>query len=501
VISDLTIESAIADYTRLKVCAKRLLKQSRLDESLQCISAAANLAYHLNFKLIDEDLESLLCDISESIISLPNFRSKKKRIVFYDYFGISQRGLTQQYLHALCGMDCDLLYILESSCPSDASDILAKLKKTKGADVLIIPNDLTPTKKVEAVVNAVAYFGPEIAFLHLAPWSAVAVAAWQRFPHVTRYFINITDHSFLLGKCCTDYLIEFRQFGIDVTINKRRVPADKVRLLSYYPILVEHPFLGVPVDLVGKTVIFSGGSLYKMYGAGDAFFRIISRVLNDNANVIVLLAGDGDSRPLDRYISENSLEHRVVRIGNRKDLCHIFRLCDIYLNTHPLGGGLMCQMAAAYQKPIIGYTGIFDEWTEQLFADSHDMTWTFCDIELMHSEINKLIRNEGYRVECGIKWKSRLKTQESFEGELRDLLENPKTVNCEAVKVDWNDITSFYLEVENRYLNIYDKIKFRHLGLRYFKIDFFAASKAAVRLILRDPRAIWKKLLRGLGKR
>ena len=46
---------------------------------------------------------------------------------------------------------------------------------------------------------------------------------------------------------------------------------------------------------------------------------------------------------------------RVYTSKYRKDISQLFRNCDIYYGTYPLSGGLMCQYAAAFGKPILAY--------------------------------------------------------------------------------------------------------------------------------------------------
>lgn len=54
----------------------------------------------------------------------------------------------------------------------------------------------------------------------------------------------------------------------------------------------------------------------------------------------------------------NSLS--VFLIGDRHDINEVFKHSDIFLNTYPIGGGLMTQYAAANSKPILSL-GVKDE--------------------------------------------------------------------------------------------------------------------------------------------
>ncbi len=489
---DLTQEAVDRDYERLKRLAATLSRRSRLDAALRCIGAAAHIAYHLNSRLADDELEDIVASIASAACPPASFEPIKGRIVFYDYFGISQRGLTQQYLQAIGSWGGEFLYILESSGLNDEQEILDALAMIPGARVRIIERDLAPIKKVVTIVEAVTEFRPEIALLHLAPWSAVAVAAWQRLASATRYYINITDHAFLLGKCCSDRFIEFRPFGVDVTITRKQVAAERVRMLSNYPILIERDASPLAIDLADKIVIFSGGALYKMYGDGDVFLGIIGRIVRENPRVVILLAGDGDAQPIQRFIDDNAFHERIYLIGNRKDLCHIFRRCDLYLNTYPLSGALMCQLAAAYGKPAVGYTGAFGSGNriEPLLEQAEGLNLSFDDLEALHAEINTLIDDTEYRHQQGEALRTRVKSPAAFAGDLRILLDGGGTLPRVPNGADWRRVARMYLEVENRYLRIYDRIKFSHLRGGYFALDAVSAVTSALRWLFRNPSSL-----------
>lgn len=62
----------------------------------------------------------------------------------------------------------------------------------------------------------------------MAPWAMEAITAFHAFPNVRKYLINLTDHAFWLGTSCTDYLVEFRNYGINVSRSKRGLPLSAI---------------------------------------------------------------------------------------------------------------------------------------------------------------------------------------------------------------------------------------------------------------------------------
>lgn len=74
-----------------------------------------------------------------------------------------------------------------------------------------------------------------------------------------RFFINLTDHAFWLGKFCSDYYIDFRTYGTSISNNQRHIPQEKIRLLPYYPFINQSvKYTGLPFDLKNRKLIFSG---------------------------------------------------------------------------------------------------------------------------------------------------------------------------------------------------------------------------------------------------
>ena len=95
-------------------------------------------------------------------------------------------------------------------------------------------------------------------------------------------------------------------------------------LQPYYPIKNRWPFAGFPENTAGKTVLFSGGGLYKIYGAGGKYFEIVKDILDLYPNVVLLYAGTGDTAPFERFIKENNFCNRIFLLGFRKDITAIF---------------------------------------------------------------------------------------------------------------------------------------------------------------------------------
>ena len=71
-------------------------------------------------------------------------------------------------------------------------------------------------------------------------------------------------------------------------------------------------------------------------------------------------------------------------------------------------------------------------------------------------------------------------TPSEFSAELKEKVTlNSQYAGCKDISIDYDKIKDIYLDVENRYLHDYWKIKLKHLGFGYFKYSFLEAVKCS----------------------
>lgn len=466
----ITIKKAKKEHEKIAKLAKNALDEKKYSLALSLVSCAANQAYHLNYCYADKNLENILIDISNQLFELSNREPNAARYVFYDDFGYDNRGLTQQYLHALDSFGVNYLYIVDSDGFDRNGRIAEQIRKNPNAILIQIPQKLDRLAKLRYIFEIIYDFNPEKAFLHLNPWSSVAVAAWNAFPKVERYLIDLTDHAFWLGVSCSNYFIGFRSYGNNISKKERKIDPTRLLNLPYYPISANDKFQGFPTDVAGRVKIFSGATYYKIYGENDAFFKIIQRIVKENPDAAIIFAGSGDVKPFKNFIDNNGLSNNVYLIGNRSDINSVFKNCDIYLNTYPIIGGLMSQYAVLNNKPLIGYTSIDIPCNESegLFAKSLHYKTTYFDIEDFHASINHFISSSEARNQASNYAADILPTPESFSIDLNNLLAQKKPAEFPNLEINIDKFAEIYTSMENNYLHKYDAIKFRHLGFQSF---------------------------------
>ncbi len=454
--SKINLQYAVNIYNKVKKLAFKSYEKGEYIHALEHIEIAAEIAYKFNWIYTDSQLEELLLNISNKIITKKNIRPEEGRIVFYDVFCLENKGLTQQYIRALISWRVEILYIYEGVETNPLNKIIIELKKYSKARILTFNAEHSKIESINYIYNEIVKFKPEKAFLHLRPSSTLAVCLWNSLTNVTRYQVNLTDHAFWLGTSCINYSIEFRNYGYTVSKDKRGLKNEQLLIQPFYPIRNSESFKGFPPIVTNENiVVFTGGAYYKMYGENDAFFSIIKKIIDVDKRVIVLVAGGGDKKPLVDFIEKNKINDRVALIGARKDIDYVFKESDIYLSTFPITGGLMAQFAAANKKPILSYSApnIQCNFIEGILNwNSKNWTVTFTDFESFLNEANKLILDEKYRNERGQEAYQHLINVEEFNNHLKKLtFSNQNIKPFQKVAIDYSKFTSIYIDCENNY--------------------------------------------------
>lgn len=376
----------------------RLLIGKKYEEASQHIEYVANYLYEYNQQYTDIELERYLKSLVKVLPVHVEKRQehKKRRVVFYDGFGLDIRGLAQIYMLALSKIDVDLLYITIADGKGRIPSIEAILNKC-GARISYIHGD-TVIEKYQYLCKEISKFSADDSFLYTTPYDVSGILAFMYFSGtMTRYQINLTDHAFWLGVHAFDYCLEFRDWGGCVSHKYRKIPQGKLLKQPYYPIInKEEPFAGFPFEKNnGDFVIFSGGWLYKTMDKDDTFYRLIESCLQVVPYTKFWYAGYGDDSKL--KILMEKYPDRVFHTGERSDLFQLLEHIDMYLSTCPQGGGLMTQYSAIAGKPpfMLDYYGL----NNGIIFDEDKLKISFSSYKECEKELHHFIKNPLYRQE------------------------------------------------------------------------------------------------------
>jgi len=451
---NLNKKNVISFYSKLKKRSVDMFEEGNLEDALKNVSTAARLAYLFNYIFKDDDLERILMESSMKMLTgkkSEKFVNEDKKFVMIDSFGWANRGLSQQYLRGLISMNVDFLYISEYVSESK-NEIYDEVRASGKGNLCLVPEG-NNVEKIKFVYDTITEFSPSHILAHIFPWDVIATTVLYALPDVRKYNVNLTDHAFWLGAGCFNYTLEFREYGCTISVEKRGFKSSQVLLNPYYPIIDNVPFSGFPEAVENKTILFSGGNYYKIYGDNMIFLWMMKHIL-DNNNAVILFAGLGnDKKPLEEFIVKHKLEQRLILLGYRRDINQVFAHSDIYLGTYPFPGGLMTQYAAYNSKPVVAYSrdcSAINKVENIIFSKSlHTTDLTYVNLEEYYAEISRLINDKSYRISKGSLLKNALTTKEEFEACLGECLDGNRHLDFKMQEVNYEKRTEWYMDVNS----------------------------------------------------
>lgn len=476
-------------YERLVHKAHKYWEKSLYDKCISCIEDAAYFQYCLNNIYSDQRLDTLLQKISQVYFHNARPYIGSDTVFFYDSFCLDNRGLTQHYLDALMNNGkYRIIYICEKRSAPRGRDIIEMLKNNR-IDYYFLP-DVSWKEKCDFLHGLINKYTPKAVLFHLTPFTAIPFIAFGPFLQIIKYQINLTDHAFWLGGNFFDYLYEFRTYGISVSIEKRGYNESQLILNPFYPWQSGEPFQGFPVSIEGKVVIFSGGALYKIEGENDKYFNLVKNILNTYPNVIFFYAGNGDETHIRSFIKANFFENRLILLGNRSDIDAVFRNCDIYMSTYPLGGGLMSQYAAINSKPILVYKSVD---IEKLACTKQYIPYALNSTKEFIEEVGLLVNDEEYRKKKGVLSKSLIIEQDTFRSRFN--------VTFMKSEISSDSYSSELIDYQNFCMGYVDKINNNTFGFIENRLirNFIISHKVIINAFFYIPQYVVKFLQRKSG--
>lgn len=404
------------------------IHRKNYDAALGLISVCAQILYKTNLYYMDTDLESYIENISAQLIAEKSIVAKTGprddgAVIFYDGFGLNNRGLAQIYLKAL-GKAKKLCYVTYESRKNSIPDLLGIVSQCGGESFFI--EDGTPVGQIQQLTGIVNKVDAGHFFFYSNPDDVVATTVMFAFGGLmTRYQINLTDHAFWIGAKPIDKCIEFRDYGAYLSAQYRNIPKSKIVMLPFYPqIDKEKRFKGYPFKLdPDQKVIFSGGSLYKTLGEGNLYYHIVDYILAKYKEVVFWYAGTGDDSEMKKLTAK--YQGRVYLTEERDDLYQVLRNCYLYLNTYPICGGLMYQYAACAER--VPLTFRFDADTDGFLIDQKALGVDFDDVDSLKAEIDKLMTDEEYMATKSQRLGEAVISAEEFTDELDKILNGEGT--------------------------------------------------------------------------
>lgn len=370
-------------------------------------------------------------------------------------FLMDNGALFEQYIEAISNFSKNFCVIVTSKIDRVKSKKTLELLKKNNIGLLEFSGDRS-LREILILVNELIKINPLRIWAHLSPNDVIAISAINKI-NGTKFYIVGNDHTFWLGKNFFDYFIEFRNFGISLSVERRGIPKEKILHIPFYPIRNEIKFEGFPFEIVGKIIGVAAANLYKFTADPDLrYFNVIKRLLIENENFIFCLCGWGDEFLIKKFIRDNQLENKFYFLGWRKDFYELVGQSDILFESYPMKGGLTPLFATEQKIPVVGiatndnYSGSLEELLD---IDGYKQPTNFDEF---YKEAKMLIKNEEYRKWLGEHLSNNNYNKKEFENRIKKIFDNdlevlkPKTI----LPLNLNDVA--YLQ---EYLNLNSSIK------------------------------------------
>lgn len=456
------------DYKFYKQKAFEYWETGDIHKAMVSVCACGELAYgyFCEESFGDDDLDTLLYQVGKANFTIPTIKNPQdKRVVFFDSFAIDNRGITEQYLDALHCNGYEILFITSNTQFSKESKLGKLLTLYKKCSVLVLSKPNHIILSANQIAQEIAEWQASKVFIHISPYDLLPIMLFSQYAGMLhRYFINLTDHAWWLGRNCIDTNLEFRQFGLSLSTHVRGIDKAKEALIPYYP--VSQLSTGtidnlLPKGLEGKFVIVTGGTFYKYLDADFTLLHIVQSILNSNENVVLLMVGTGKAGELyKREAEKKGLTNRIYLMDNTPYLLSVFKHAHLYLSSYPMTGGLMAQIAAKQGLPVVAYSAKGMDYN-----DLSDICYsrTFQIYESAKSflqEIHRLVSDKSYYqqyAESFIYDEDREKN--AFRETLKDVLSNvhilPEIKEYHKLDSLYKRMSHIHCGIENKCFHAY----------------------------------------------
>lgn len=426
--------------TRLEQVAINNVNKDSFDRAIRKLKALSFIRYKFYLGYKDDFIESQIRELAKHIVKAPFVvNDTDKTIAIIDEINSDYIGLMTQYIAPFIQDSYQILYLYEHVEHQEA--VREHLMRTLGgyekAQMKEIPTDKGLFAKAQWIYDEVNAFSSTNVLMNFGEWAVEKCIACYALPaECTKYHINAGDHCFWAGASCVDYSFEFRHYGANLTHYARGLKREQVVYLPFYPVMKEVEYKGLPDECRGKFIFLSGGAAYKVVDEDKTYFRLCKEILDQCPEAVVLYAGANanniDNSVLKDGVEQSGLHGRFISIGYRNDLLEVFRHCDVYLDTYPLGGGLMCQFAAHCSKPILKYKNP-DE--EECVAQKNDCHFSYDTESTFIEEAVKLYFDSAYRQTRGKEMHNGVVSKEEFDTALLAFMDTGK----KTFEIKWDN--------------------------------------------------------------
>ncbi len=422
---------------KINIIRQKILKtaqKKQYESALLLIKCLANILFGYNQYYTDDFLEEQMQSLQEELLKTMNkplrvVPNRKTSIFFYDGVGVDD-GLELIYIKGLLTADNHVVYLVRETAKGHFP-ILQSWLQRYDAEIIYMPSGLSILEEYQYIYDVQNRSDIAAGFLYALPYDVSGVMAFMSAKgRYIRYRIDFVDHAYWLGGIrAFDYCIEFRDFGAMISRYFRKIPKESIIMLPYYPYIdKKKEFAGFPFPIKEDDfIIFSGGTLYKTIDDKEnLYYKMVEFCLHEFEHTKFWYSGSGEeSDAVELKKLQQKYTGRVFwSEQGRTDLYQVLRHVDLYLNTYPVGGGLMLQYAVIAGRVPLIFTRTIESRT---LINQEKLGIEFNDFEAWKEEVKKLILDEDYRKNKEKKVANSCIDSDNFEKNLLKILKEQKT--------------------------------------------------------------------------
>ena len=204
------------------------------------------------------------------------------------------------------------------------------------------------------------------------------------------------------------------------------------------------------------------------------FIKLLTKLIEDNSNLIILIAGWGAEDEFKKYINIESDLDRIKFIGHRKDFNEVIKNVDIIFDSFPYGGGLTRMYSIINNIPLVGFAikeNYERQSIESFFDFSQKVTPTNENDYL--KLVNKILTDNEFRENYLLQFNNSIPTKEVFNKKINLIIENDinnKIKSEDSFIFDWNNYLDDFIGLEiNKKSYFYNKVMILSKSLNIFK--------------------------------
>ncbi len=422
-------------FRRLERDAVRCAAGDDDEQALRTARAAADWAWYDHTGLfaspaLEQLLERIGRRLQPAIASRPRVGTRRR--VLHVLTGAHGVGGHTRLAWRWMEQDPDSRHDVVLTEQQHAPAALAAAARARGGQVHALEQ---PTLLERAGALRALAGDADVVVLHVHPYDVVAAVAFAGRAHgcsgPRTVLVNHADHVFWIGTCAADLVVQLRDTGDQIALERRGVDPERIVRL---PLPLTEPStrpapaaarrqLGLPDDV---TVLLTVASPYK-YGAiapGLSLLDLVLPVLEQREDLVLLAAGPDAALPAWAEAAERT-GGRVRALGYLDDLQLLHASADVYLDSYPFGSPTSLLESGLHGLPAL--TFLPQQELAVLSADSPGLRsgWiTAATVEEYRSVLGRLLDDRAHRRSVGQELSSSIRAAhcgQAWQAQLQDV--------------------------------------------------------------------------------